>query len=245
VQLTLCWLALVVALVAGCNRNSPPPQSLGDAGTDQATLAAAALERGEYELAARLYRTALHAAPGSVVLHYGLGVSATFLDRRSEAVRELTWVLEHGETGSNEVRGARRWLLSVGALRGRDVASDTSEGHEQTAVEQAAATAARVRGTVTLGGVPQERMQVFLMEYPSRVKYFRLRTDERGEFQFKNVPPGVYKLTERAAGNPLWRLRVDLKPGQDVTLDLTDANSTKVRDDFPDSAQSAEPPRSS
>jgi len=245
VQLTLCWLALVVAVVAGCERSSAPsPQASGGEGTDTATLAAAALERGDYELAARLYRTALGAAPESLVLHYGLGVSATFLDRRPEAIRELTWVLEHGEPGSSEVRGARRWLLSAGLLRARVAAADAAEGQEQSAAEQTPASA-NVQGTVTLEGVPQERMQVFLMEYPSRIKYFRLRTDERGTFQFKNVPPGVYKLTERAAGNPLWRIRVDLKAGQNATVDLTDTNSTKVRDDFPDSAQPAEPPRSS
>jgi len=81
--------------------------------------------------------------------------------------------------------------------------------------------------------VPVQRMQLILMEYPSRVQYHRVRTDEQGRFRFANVVPGTYKLTDRAAGTPQWRLRVELKPGQDVTLDLGPGNTTRMRDDFP------------
>jgi hypothetical protein len=77
-------------------------------------------------------------------------------------------------------------------------------------------------------------MQLILKEYPSASNYFRLRTDEQGYFRFENVPPGVYQLTERVAGPPIWRLRVEVKAGQDVALDLGPENSTKVRDDFPE-----------
>jgi hypothetical protein len=33
----------------------------------------------------------------------------------------------------------------------------------------------------------------------------------------------------------MWRLRVQLEPGQNLTLDLSEANSAKIRDDFPES----------
>ena len=47
------------------------------------------------------------------------------------------------------------------------------------------------------------------------------------------MAPGVYKLTNRVAGKPLWRLRVELKPGESASLDLSPANSVTQRDDFP------------
>jgi hypothetical protein len=40
-------------------------------------------------------------------------------------------------------------------------------------------------------------------------------------------------LTNRVAGQPIWRLRVELKPGEEKQLDLDPGNSIAVRDDFP------------
>jgi hypothetical protein len=71
---------------------------------------------------------------------------------------------------------------------------------------------------VIVDGNPASRMQLFLYDHPNRVVYHRIRTDEEGHFQFPGVPPGIYKLTERAAGHPTWRLRVELKPGQNLAM---------------------------
>jgi hypothetical protein len=207
--------------------------------TDAAALAASALERGDYARAAELYRGALAAAPESVPLHYGLGVSASHLERKAEAIRELSWVLEHGGADSSEVRAARRWLQSVGALR--RPAAEEGAAREEPQDQSPKPAMASVHGRVLVGETakdttPAQRMQLFLMEHPSRVRYFRLRTDEQGYFRFQNVPPGVYKLTERAAGQPTWRLRLEVKPGQDVALELGPDNSTRIRDDFPDAS---------
>jgi hypothetical protein len=160
-------------------------------------------------------------------------------------VSEFTWVLERGEADSSEVKAARRWLLSVGALP--RFARATAEPEESREPEQKPAgekpAPASLQGRVMFGDTstdlaPMERMQLFLYDYPNRVVYFRIRTDEHGRFRFPSVPPGIYKLTDRAAGAPRWRLRVELKAGQDMTLDLDPRNSTKVRDDFPAGPQS-------
>jgi len=82
-----------------------------------------------------------------------------------------------------------------------------------------------------------QRMTLFLYDYPKRVVYFRIRTDQAGRYRFPKVPPGVYKLTDTAAGPARWRLRVELGPGQEMNLDLGPDNGTKVRDDFPDRPQ--------
>jgi hypothetical protein len=237
-QLAVSWLALLALAVMGCQGSSAPagPTS-GQAIKGDGVLAAEALERGDYAMAVELYPRALAAAPESLALHYGLGVAASFLDRRALAVRELIWVLEHGEAGSNEVNAARRWLLSVGALpRPSTAEASTLSPEEEPRVEQVAARPGSVHGRSMSGDspgslAPMVRMQLILK---STNDYFRLRTDEHGYFRFANVPPGIYQLTERVAGPPTWRLRVEVKPGQDVALDLGPENSTRIRDDFPD-----------
>jgi hypothetical protein len=42
-------------------------------------------------------------------------------------------------------------------------------------------------------------------------------------------------LTNRLAGQPIWRLRVELKPAEEKQLDLNPGNSVAERDDFPQS----------
>jgi tetratricopeptide (TPR) repeat protein len=235
------WMLVLSLALAACQVPAAP----GPAAKDLAALAAEALESGHYAKAADLYRRALAAAPESVPLHYGLGVTASYLGQRDEAIREFRWVLERGLPTSDEVRTARRWLQSVGALpRTTSVAAtDTAEEPKEEAQKPATAS---VRGRATFDANPgdvvaMERMQLFLYSYPKRVTYLRIRTDEKGRYQFTNVPPGIYELTDRIAGSRRWRLRVELKPGQELTLDLDRTNSTRVRDDFPESTQAAGP----
>ncbi len=244
-QLMRGGVVLVALALVACQGTPPPRQASLEESKASGVLAALALQHGDYAKAAELYRSALVAAPENPQLHYGLGVSASYLEQRAEAVREMIWVLERGDAGSAEVRAARRWLASVGALP-RRAAGETTAAREETADQRQQPAMARVHGRVMLGETPTnmapvQRMQVFLMEHPSRERYFRIRTDEQGYFRFENVPPGVYKLTERAAGHPTWRLRVELKPGQDLAPDLHPSNSTRVRDDFPDATLAVGP----
>jgi hypothetical protein len=79
------------------------------------------------------------------------------------------------------------------------------------------------------------RLQLFLApENPTQKEYYNLRTDQEGNFKFPNVVPGSYKLTNRMAGQPIWRLRVELKPSESRVLELTPANSVATQDDFPE-----------
>src|SRR5439155_10160486 len=96
-----CLLALAAAGLVACQAAPPAPRP---AVKDPGALAAAALEQGDHATAAALYRTALAAEPERLAFHYGLGVAASYLDRKTEAVREFTWVLERGEAGSSEVK---------------------------------------------------------------------------------------------------------------------------------------------
>jgi protocatechuate 3,4-dioxygenase beta subunit len=78
-------------------------------------------------------------------------------------------------------------------------------------------------------------MQLFLVPEGSTEKErYHLRTDENGNFKFPNVVPGPYKLIDRVAGQPIWRLRVEFKPSETKALELTPANSLAMQDDFPE-----------
>ncbi|OGK80755.1 MAG: hypothetical protein A2X52_04535 [Candidatus Rokubacteria bacterium GWC2_70_16] len=225
----LRWAPVVILLLAACEAPPPPPK----AEPDLATQAAQALSRGEYAAAGTLYRRALEGSPDSLALHYGLAVAASYLDQRETAIREFRWVLEHGPAGSAEVEAARRWLASAGALPrpagpAAPAAAERELGH------------ASLEGRVVFGEGqelrPMARKALILVGQPgtpTKEERYNLRTDEEGRYRFPSVAPGPYMLTDRVAGPVIWRLRVELGPGQEMALDLTPANSVKARDDFP------------
>ena len=68
---------------------------------------------------------------------------------------------------------------------------------------------------------------------PTKEERYVLRTDRDGNFRFSNVLPGFYMLTDRVAGKPQWRLKVEVGSGSTLRLDLSPGNSTATRDDFP------------
>jgi tetratricopeptide (TPR) repeat protein len=226
------WLGLLALVLGACQ--SPPPGP-PKAAADAATLAAEALDRGDYTKAATLYRQALQSQPESLPLHYGLAVAASHLNLKDEASREFKWVLERGEAGSAEVETARRWLISVGAIPRPSQAVTGRDEERQPGF-------ARLEGRAVFAEAshppqPMRRIQLFLMgqpNSPTKEERYNLRTDEEGRFKFPSIVPGPYKLTNKVAGQPTWRLRVELKPSQEMFLELTPANSVSVRDDFPE-----------
>jgi hypothetical protein len=193
-----------------------------------------AFDRGDWVLAARLLREAVAKRPTDVTLHYSLGVTATHLELRDEAIQEFRWVLATAP-GTPEGEAARNWLIAAGLL------SATAEAATESSVPpdpDAGDSGLRGRVTWTDGEPPVKvtRMQLFLKGIPGTpTKDFQavLRTDEDGNFEFKNVPAGEYRLSNRIAGQPVWRLRVKVPPSETVALDLTQGNSLRVRDDFP------------
>jgi hypothetical protein len=225
------WLGLLALVFGACQ--SPPPGP-PKAAADPATLAAEALDKGDYPKAATLYRQALQSKPESLPLHYGLAVAVSYLNLKDEASREFKWVLERGEAGSAEVEAARRWLISVGAIPRPSQAVADREEERQSGFARLEGRAVFAEGSQP--AQPMRRMQLFLMgqpDSPTREARYVLRTDEEGRFKFPSIVPGPYKLTNKIAGLPTWRLRVELKASQDLVLDLTPANSVSAHDDFP------------
>jgi hypothetical protein len=233
---TLAVALLGLLVLAGAACQSPPVPPPARVELDAAGRAGAALEAGRYTEAVGFFREALARAPANVALRYGLAVALSYTDRGA-AIREFQWVMVNARPGSPEQAEAQAWLSRAGALPAAPkAASDSAESE-------------RRGGRAGLGGralfaeagaqpEPLPRLQLFLMgqpDSPTKDERYNLRTSEDGSFRFPNVPPGTYMLTNRLAGPPIWRLRVELKPAEEKQLDLNPGNSVAVRDDFPQS----------
>ena len=231
---------LLVGL-AGCQSPSQPTRSTTS--DSLGVRAARALAAGRYAEAAPLYREALGEDSGRMELHYGLAVASSYLDRRDDAIREFRWVLQYGPPRAAEVEAARQWLTRAGALPPVAYAAANPSRPEK---ERAAGNASLEGHAVFAEGgqppQPMQRLQLFLVgqpNSPTQRERYNLRTDEHGSFKFPDVVPGPYKLTDRVAGKPIWRMRVEFQPSEVKALELTPANSTLSLDDFPESQAQA------
>jgi len=85
--------------------------------------------------------------------------------------------------------------------------------------------------------VPLQRVQIHLyalsQDGTSKGISFHGRTDREGNYRFEKIPAGTYKLTDNNVLTPKWRLKVEVKPGENTPIDLGPENSLKMRDDFP------------
>jgi tetratricopeptide (TPR) repeat protein len=229
-------LLVLSILLAACQSPSPPPRPTSS--EDPAMLAARALAAGRYAEAVRLYREALGGDSGKMELHYGLAVASSYLDRRDDAIREFRWVLRYGPPSAAEVDAARQWLTRAGALPPAVYATTNPSRPEKERTPGNASLEGRAMfGEGGQSPQPMERLQLFLVgqpNSPTQRERYNLRTDEHGSFKFPDVVPGPYKLTNRVAGRPIWRLRVELKPSEVKELELTPANSLAAVDDFPE-----------
>ncbi len=231
--LALALMGGLLLTAAACQSQAPrqPPARVEQ---DSATLAGAALEAGRYAEAVALFREALEGTPDSAPLRYRLAVALSYTDRGAATV-EFQWVLASARPDSQEAGESRAWLARAGALpRGRvDLA--TAAEHELQPGNAALVGSAEF---AEKGDRPQPmpRLQLYLVgqpDSPTKEERYNLRTDQDGNFKFPNVVPGPYMLTNRIAGQPIWRLRVELKPAEEKHLALGPGNSVGARDDFP------------
>jgi hypothetical protein len=193
---------------------------------------------GDWRAAREHLRRAIRQDPASVDLHYRLAVSASHLEAHDEAVQEFQWVVAHAAASTDEARVARVWLAETGSVTPARVAAavptspDALRGSSTlsgvvTWIAPGGATQARQRHLLTLTGLPAS---------PTKNARYRVRTARDGVYEFKDVIPGSYKLTDAVTGQPTWRLRVALEPARETILDLSVDNGTAVRDDFPELA---------
>ena len=219
---------------AGCQQASPPPPEAVSIDPDPLARARVAMERHEYRLAFELLGQAVARRPADLEARYRLGVTASHLDRTDEARKEFEWVVAHGRPGAPEVQVARDWL------RGRRVSSLSTPAPVAVRSNQPLAAKpemATLSGRAVGPDGSRSRLQLFLKGVPGTAvkdEYHILRTDPQGHFRFTDVAPGEYMLTDAVAGTPAWRLRVSLAKNEQRVVDLSPANETTIRDDFPD-----------
>lgn len=239
-RLVLSVVATLV-LLGGCQQSAaPPPASrtpIGSLTTQLRAQGDALAARGDYQAAVVKYLAAVNQEPSDVSLRFALAVALSHLDRRDEATEHFRFVASRGMAGSAEVDMARDWLARAGALAG----SIPSPRVEPPAREVATARAPRGRliGKLLWGGIdPRDnlvRMTVTITGEDDANRDVTLRGTNfklGWGYDFKNVPPGAYRVVGENRGTTMWDRRVTVAPEKDTVFDLTDANSLVTPKEF-------------
>ena len=168
----------------------------------------------------------------------GVLLTAAGCQQPSSSVPPATTEVDHAAARSEEARVAREWL--DGANR-RSVASSRPGAADADAAKDERVGDSGVHGRIVwdegTGAVPLQRVQIHLyalsQDGTSKGISFHGRTDREGNYSFEKIPAGTYKLTDNNVLTPKWRLKVEVKPGENAPIDLGPENSLKMRDDFP------------
>jgi tetratricopeptide repeat protein len=236
-QLAATLVAAAISVItSGCRESRPQvPKALAE--VDPMPAARDAMGRHDYAAAVPLLRQTLARHSADVEAHYRLAVSTSHLDQLDEASREFEWVVAHAQPDAPEARIAHEWLASRTTVA--PPLNAAAPGPSPVTVEPPpqAPDRATLSGRAVGPDGPMSRLQLFLKGLPETAvkdEYHRLRTDAQGNFQFPNLVPGDYMLTNAIAGPVQWRLKVALARGQRLTLDLSPSNDVRARDDFPE-----------
>lgn len=244
--------SLAIALLLGslglaaCQNAAPPPAATV-AAIDHAAEARKAFAARNWAAAAPHFRAAVATDPGNLSLHYGLAISASWLSLIDEATVEFQWVVSNAPSGSAEAQAAREWLAGAGALE------DPKQATAETQNDGSKVGDAGLYGMVTWEGPGQpydvlRRVQLHLRglpDGPTKGLTYYLRTDKEGGYRFSRIKAGTYRLTDAVAGPQKWNLKVEVKSGQELELNLSTHNGVANRNDFPSTeAHAAQPAES-
>ena len=240
VRLVVSAVAALV-LLGGCQQSAPAPPGaatpVGSLTTQLKAAGDALATKGDYEAAVVKYLAAVNQEPNDVALRFALAVALSHLDRRDEAIEHFKFVASRGVAWSAEVTVAREWLAKAGALDG-SIPPPRQEPSAQEATTPSPSKG-RLIGKLRWGGVdPRDnlvRLTVTITgeddanpDVTLRGTNFKLGWG----YDFKNVPPGTYRVVGENSGTRMWEQKVTVAPGKDTVFDLTDGNSLVTPKDF-------------
>ena len=236
-------IAVFVSAVAltACQNSAPPAPVNKAVAIDHAAEARKAFAARDWAAAAPHFRAAIASDPGSLTLHHGLATCASWLGLIDEAKVEFNWVLVHAPAGSVEAQMAREWLASLDAQEATTTASANAADPK--------VGDAGLHGLVTWDGpghppgiVARAQLDLKgLPNTPTKGLTYYMRSDKEGLYKFSRIVAGPYRLSGSVAGKPTWDLKVEVKSGEDLTLDLSPGNSTANRNDFTPAAEASRP----
>jgi hypothetical protein len=227
-------LAMLLGLAAGCQRGPSPPAAtpVGSMTADLKAQGDALARQGQHAQAAVKYLAALNQEPGSIPIRFALAVALSNLEgRRQETAEHFKVVMAQGTPGSDEVRLARQWLTAAGELEGSAPRSEATASPQESEPDKG-----RVRGRIQWQAIDprNERIEIAVgLEGEDNSNKFRRPDFKIGRvYEFRNVPPGAYRLIAENSGTRMWEHRVTVEAGKETVLDLTESNAAVSPKDF-------------
>jgi hypothetical protein len=244
----LILVAVVLGLtLAGCQRApapapaaSAPAETVGSLTERLKSEGDQLLKQARYDEAALKYQAALNGAPSDIPIRFGLAVALSHnSSRRAETVEHFRIVMQRGTPGSAEVKTAYEWLAHAGEL-GESAPAATAVESSSTASDP---KKGRILGKIRWNDIEpyKKRIAIKVSLIGDDVQTHTVRM-ERPDFkigwgyEFRNVPPGAYRLVAEAGGTTMWDLKVEVPAEKDTTLDLNEANAGVAKDFTPTTA---------
>ena len=239
---TLLVAVLLGLALAGCQRSSAPvsaapPEIVGSLTVRHKADGDELMRQQRHEEASVKYQAALNEAPSDISIRYALAVALSYLPaRREEAVEHFRTVVQRGIPGSPEVRASREWLANARELEG--VASDPASASSARSASAAPdPKKGYVSGKISWGDIePRKKMvrvNLSLIGDEAETREVRMGRPDykigRG-YEFKNVPPGAYRLLAEVGGTAMWDLKLVVPAEKPTTLDLTEGNASVAKD---------------
>lgn len=238
---TLLVVAVLALALTGCQRApaptvSAPVQTVGSLTDRLKAEGDELMKQQRYEEAAVKYQAALNQAPGDIGIRFALAVALSHTSRREETITHFRVVVQRGEPGSVEVTTAREWLAAAGALDGSEPTATAAPPDPRAADPKKGRILGKIRWndvnphdrlvpiTVSLVGDEVENRDVRLARPDFKIGR---------SYEFRNVPPGAYRLVAEAGGTSMWDLRVEVPAEKETTLDLTESNAAVPKDFVP------------
>jgi len=191
-----------------------------------------------YDEAAAKYQAALNEATSDIPIRFALAVALSHTPRREETITHFRIVMQRGTPGSAEVKTAREWLASANELQASESAPVAATPGSPASDPKKGRVLGKIRWNDINPHQKRVQVQVSLIGDDVETRDVRMgRPDFKigWGYEFRNVPPGAYRLVAEAGGTPMWDLKVDVPAEKDTTLDLTESNASVAKDFTPSS----------